>query len=338
MKILGIETSCDETSAAVLVDGEVRSNIISSHLVHKQYGGVVPELASRAHQRLIVPVVQEALEAGNLPHSELDAIAVTSGPGLMGALLVGLNFAKGMALGLKIPLIGVNHLEGHIYSNFLSHPKPEFPFLCLVVSGGHTEIVLIEKPLQHILLGETLDDAAGEAYDKVAKMLGLGFPGGPVIDRYAGTGKRDFVKFPRSMLNDNSFNFSFSGVKTAVMYWLRDHGFYGEDATTPFDSKTLCDLCASFQAAIMDVLVTKTFAAAERYAIRDIAVAGGVSANSELRARFSAVGKEQQKRIFIPRPEYCTDNAAMIAIAGYFHLQQGQFSSLELTATANLSL
>jgi N6-L-threonylcarbamoyladenine synthase len=338
MNVLGIETSCDETSAAVLDNGDVRSSIISSHLVHKQYGGVVPELASRAHQKLIVPVVKEALDVAGLSHRELHAIAVTSGPGLMGALLVGLNFAKGMSLGLNIPIIGVNHLEGHIYSNFLSKTTPEFPFLCLIVSGGHTEIVLIEKPLKHVLIGETLDDAAGEAYDKVAKMLGLGFPGGPAIDRFAVKGNPEYVRFPRSMLHENGFDFSFSGVKTAVMYWLRDGGYYGDSSSKSLDEKTLSDLCASFQAAIVDVLVAKTLAASERYGIRDIAIAGGVSANSELRSRFTKRAREMDKRIFIPHYEYCTDNAAMIAMAGYYRLKENQFSSLDLTATANLSL
>ncbi len=337
MKILGIETSCDETSAAILENGIVRSSVISSHLVHKEYGGVVPELASRAHQKLIVPVVREALGTAGSSAAELSAIAVTCGPGLMGALLVGLNFAKGLALGLQLPLLGVNHLEGHIYSNFLSQPAPEFPFLCLVVSGGHTELVLIEKPLTHTLLGETLDDAAGEAYDKVAKMLGLGFPGGPVIDRLAKTGDPSFVRFPRSMLQDGSLNFSFSGVKTAVMYWLRDAGLYGGPSQEKPDEKTVRDLCASFQAAVVDVLVGKTFAAADRYHVRDIAVAGGVSANSELRSRCMTTAERKGKRIYIPRPEYCTDNAAMIAMAGSFYLRQGQASSLGLTATPGLS-
>ena len=338
MKILGIETSCDETSAAVLEDADVRSNIISSHLVHKEFGGVVPELASRAHQRLIIPVVSEALAGAGVSLQQMEAIAVTSGPGLMGALLVGLNFAKGLALGLKIPMIGVNHLEGHIYSNFLSKTVPEYPFLCLIVSGGHTEIVLIEKPLRHTLISETQDDAAGEAFDKVAKMLRLGFPGGPVIDRYAQSGKKDFVKFPRPMLRDNNFDFSFSGIKTAVMYWLRDEGYYGNGSSKSPDEQTVADLCASFQTAIVDVLVEKTFSASERYGVRDIAVAGGVSANSELRARFASTADKMKKRLFIPAHDYCTDNAAMIAMAGYVHLKEGQASSLDLTATANLSL
>ena len=338
MKILGIETSCDETSAAILDDGTVRSSIISSHLVHKEFGGIVPELASRAHQTLIIPVVKEALDAGGCSLSDLQAVAVTCGPGLMGALLVGLNFAKGLTLGLNVPLLGVNHLEGHIYSNFLSPQTPEFPFLCLVVSGGHTEIVLVEQPLRHRLIGETLDDAAGEAYDKVAKMLHLGFPGGPVIDSYAKSGNPEFVRFPRSMLQNGNFNFSFSGVKTSVMYWLRDEGFYGGSSQKSPDEKTLHDLCASFQAVVVDVLVEKTFAAADKYHVRDIAIAGGVSANSELRSRCTATAAMKEKRIFIPNPEYCTDNAAMIAMAGSFYLREGRVSPLNLTATANLSV
>ncbi len=339
MTILGIESSCDETSAAVLVDGKVKSNIISSQLIHQRYGGVVPELASRAHQRLIVPVVEEALSVAGVQKRELEGVAATYGPGLVGALLVGLNFGKALAYALKVPFIGVNHMEAHIYSNFISDPKPEFPFLCLIVSGGHTQLVLIEQPLQHRLLGETLDDAAGEAFDKVAKMLGLGFPGGPVIDRLAKTGNPAFVNFPRSFIDEDGFEFSFSGVKTAVLYWLRDHNLHTNDsAPKVMDPILLSNLCASFQASVVDVLIAKTLKAVTAFGIRDVAIAGGVSANSELRRRMDSVAAKQGFQLFIPKFEYCTDNGAMIAMVGSMKLERGIYSGFELSAVANLSL
>src|ERR1041385_1582215 len=265
MTILGIETSCDETSAAVLLDDVIKSNVISSQLVHHKYGGVVPELASRAHQRLIVPVVDEALRGANITKDDLDGVAVTYGPGLVGALLVGLSFGKALAYGLHIPLIGVNHMEAHMYSNFIEDPKPVYPFLCLIVSGGHTQLVLVKEPFQHELLGETLDDAAGEAYDKVAKMLGLGFPGGPIIDKLAREGNPEFIKFPRSFLDKDGFEFSFSGIKTSVLYWLRNRNLLAANSTPSIlDPKLLADICASFQASVVEVLVSKTARAAER--------------------------------------------------------------------------
>ncbi len=287
--ILGIETSCDETSAAVVVDGVVRSNVIASQLFHEKYGGVVPELASRAHMKLIVPIVNEALEKAGVKKDEIDAIAATYGPGLIGSLLVGLNFAKAFAFGLDIPFIGVNHMEAHLLSNFLSNskPVPEYPFVCLTVSGGHTQLVYVRKPFDYEMLGQTRDDAAGEAYDKVAKMLGLGFPGGPIIDRLAKAGNPGFVKFPRPYLEEGSFDFSFSGLKTSVLYWLKDRGFYGNGASAPTDDQLLSDISASFQAAVVDVLVEKTIRAAEKFNVRDVCVAGGVSANSELRRRMN---------------------------------------------------
>ncbi len=339
MHILGIETSCDETSAAVFINGELRSNVVSSHLVHEQYGGVVPELASRAHQQLIVPVVGEALRLAGIEKERIDGIAVTYGPGLAGALLVGMNFAKGLSLGLRIPFTGVNHLEGHIYSNFIDLPGPSYPFLCLIVSGGHTQLILVSEPLRHTLLGETLDDAAGEAYDKVAKMLGLGFPGGPKIDKLASTGNPRFVLFPRSYLDDGSFNFSFSGIKTSVLYWLRDHGHLPQAPSfTPVGPGLLSDLCASFQAAVVDVLVEKTMRAAEQFGIRAVAIAGGVSANSELQRRMRQAADERDLSLFLPRPEYCTDNAAMIVKAGELRFAAGLRSTFELHAEPNLSL
>ncbi len=339
MTILGIETSCDETSAAVMVDGVLKSNIISSQFVHIQYGGVVPELASRAHQKLIVPVVDEALHAAGIIKEQLNGIAVTYGPGLAGALLVGLNFSKALAYGLNIPYVGVNHMEAHIYANFIDEPKPTFPFLCLIVSGGHTQLVHVGELFNHKLIGETFDDAAGEAYDKVAKMLGLGFPGGPIIDRLAINGNPAFVKFPRSFLDEQNFDFSFSGIKTSVLYWLRDHHLLpsnGQQLT--IDQELLANLCASFQAAVVDVLVEKAMRAAGKVGVKEIALAGGVSANSELRKRMKACTDEQGYNLYVPKLEYCTDNGAMIAMIGYLRLKAGMTSDYELNAVANLSL
>jgi N6-L-threonylcarbamoyladenine synthase len=336
MIILGIETSCDETSAAVLADGRLRSNVISTQLVHTKYGGIVPELASRAHQKLIVPVVDEALTAAGVAKEDLSAVAVTSGPGLMGALLVGLNFGKSLAFGLRIPAVGVNHMHGHIYSNFLDEPVPEFPFLCLIVSGGHTQLMLVRAPFRHELLGETLDDAAGEAYDKVGKMLGLGFPGGPVIDRRARNGNPAFVRFPRSLADQPGYAFSFSGVKTSVLYYLRDHGL-ADPATGAVSAPDalLDDLCASFQAAVVDVLVEKTFHAAAATGVRHVAVAGGVSANSELRRRMAEEAAARGLALHVPRFEFCTDNGAMIAMAGAMRLRAGLSTASDLAAFAS---
>jgi len=338
MNILGIETSCDETSAAVLSDGVLRSNVISSQFIHQHYGGVVPELASRAHQRLIVPVVDEALRLALIGRTDLDGVAVTYGPGLMGALMVGVSFAKALAYGLGIPFVGVNHMEAHIYANFLEDPKPRYPFLCLIVSGGHTQLALVTAPLIQELLGETLDDAAGEAYDKVGKMLGLGFPGGPVIDRLASGGGPQAIPFPRSLLGSGGDDFSFSGVKTAVLYWLRDRGASPGEGRSALSEETLRNLCASFQAAVVDVLVAKTFRAARRLGVHDVAVAGGVSANTSLRSRMEEAAEREGMRLFVPRFEFCTDNAAMIAEVGWMKLQQGIRSAHDLHAVANLSL
>lgn len=339
MLVLGIETSCDETSAAVLADGVVKSNIITSQLVHARYGGVVPELASRAHQRMIIEVVESALQSAGVAKEDLDGIAATQGPGLVGAILVGLNFAKAMAFGLEVPFVGVNHMEGHLYSNFLVEPKPSYPFLSLIVSGGHTMLVVVDAPFRHTLLGETRDDAAGEAFDKVAKMLGLGYPGGPLVDRKAKEGNASAIPFPRSYLEEGSYDFSFSGIKTAVLYYLRgqglldDHHLHGS-----LDNKHLADICASFQAAVVDVLVAKTFAAADERGITDITIAGGVSANSLLRSRMREEVEKRGCRVFSPPIEYCMDNGAMIALVGWMKLREGVTSSLELSAVANLSL
>jgi N6-L-threonylcarbamoyladenine synthase len=352
MTILGIETSCDETSAAVVSDGEVRSNIIASQLFHEKYGGVVPELASRAHMKLIVQIVSEALQRAGLGQEDLDGVAATHGPGLIGSILVGLNFAKAFAYGLGIPFVGVNHMEAHLFSNFLTatENQPQFPFLCLTVSGGHTQLVHVRDQFDYLMLGQTRDDAAGEAFDKVAKMLGLGYPGGPEIDRLARQGNPRYVRFPRPYLEAGSFDFSFSGLKTAVLYYLRDHRLLRDSrlaspaGSTEVEhsepsSTLLANICASFEAAVVDVLVEKSIRAAEQYDVKDIGVAGGVSANSELRRRMKEEGETRGFRIHFPKMEYCTDNGAMIAYVGWLRLRAG-ISPLpdEVTAVANLKL
>jgi len=339
MNVLGIETSCDETAAAVLDDGLVRSNIISSQHVHSKYGGVVPELASRAHMRLIVEIVEEALVQAGTSKYELDGIAVTQGPGLVGALLVGLNFGKAMAYGLKIPFIGVNHMEGHLYSNFLSEEKPSYPFLSLIVSGGHTMLVHVTSLFRHRMLGQTRDDAAGEAFDKVAKMLGLGYPGGPIIDKLAINGDPEVITFPRSYLEEGTFDFSFSGVKTSVLYYLKRQGILNSEMNkSSIDGQHLANICAGFQLAVVDVLVGKTMAAAAKTRVKDVTLAGGVSANSLLRNRMREEAEKHQYRLFYPRLEYCMDNAAMIAYVGWMKLREGIKSDFELHAVANLPL
>jgi len=337
--ILGIETSCDETSAAILRDGEVLSNVISSQLVHQRYGGVVPELASRAHQGRIVEVVQRALEDAGTGKRDLHGIAATRGPGLMGALLVGLNFGKAAAYGLGVPFVGVNHLEGHLYSNFLAAEKPSFPYLSLIVSGGHTMLVKVERPFRCRVLGQTRDDAAGEAFDKVAKMLGIGYPGGPAIDRLAKEGNPRAVRFPRAYLRGGGYDFSFSGIKTAVLYYLRKEGLLqtGEKVASPEPGR-LADICASFQAAVVDVLVSKTAEASREFGLRDVAVAGGVSANSALRRELADRCRADGCRVFFPPQEYCMDNGAMIAYVGWMSVRRGDSSPLDVPAVAHLEL
>lgn len=336
--ILGIETSCDETSAAVMADGVLLSNIISSQIVHHQYGGVVPELASRAHQRYIIPIVEEALKKSGIGKQELSAVAVAMGPGLMGALLVGVNFGKALAYGLGIPFIGVNHMEAHIYSNFIEPPVPQFPCLNLTVSGGHTQLVLMRDDFTYELIGETRDDAAGEAFDKVAKMIGLGYPGGPRIDALAKKGNAKAIQFPRTMLHDDEFAFSFSGIKTAVLYYLRDNHLQPVNGQCVIPDGRLADICASFQASVIDVLVKKTMHAAKRFGVRHIAVGGGVSANSSLRGRMSEAGAKIGCTVFFPKLEYCTDNAAMTAVVGYRKHLRGIYSPLSSSAISNLDI
>ena len=331
--LLGIESSCDDTAAAVTAGGELRASIISSQRVHEGFGGVVPELASRAHQRLIVPVVEAALEEADVRKEDLDAVAVTYGPGLAGSLLVGLSFAKGYAFGLGLPVVGVNHLEGHIYSAFIEPPVPAFPFLCLIVSGGHTQIVLVREGFQHQTLGRTRDDAAGEAFDKVAKLLGLGYPGGPKIDRLAQRGDSAFHAFPRS--RPGGYDFSFSGLKTSVLYYL--NRFSEEERARLFEDH-LPDLCAAFQQAVVDVLIGAMRRAIAETDVRHVAIVGGVSANSALREAAERLSHETDVRLHVPHPAYCMDNAAMIAVAGHHKLAAGHISPPTLAAVPSLAL
>jgi len=329
--ILGIETSCDETSAAVLEGKKALSNVISSQLVHSKFGGVVPELASRAHVRMIIPVINEALERAGKTLDDIDGFAVTHGPGLVGALLVGLNFIKGLSLSSHKPFVGVNHMEGHIYGNLLSQQEFKFPILFLIVSGGHTQIVLMKQHLHYEILGTTRDDAVGEAFDKTAKILGLGYPGGPVIDKMAKEGDPEFVKFPRAFLNEEHYDFSYSGLKTAVLTYLQKH-----DA--PFVKKNLANICASFQWAAVDVLIQKSMRAARQYGVQAVAVAGGVAANSLLRQKLSEACSENGVEYYQPEFQYCTDNAAMIARAGAEYLERGLYATQELNAYPSLAL
>ncbi len=330
VRILGIETSCDETAAAVVADGRaILSNIISSQVdLHRQYGGVVPELASRRHVELVLPVVEEALTAAGVGLADLDAVAVTAGPGLVGALLVGLSAAKALAWARELPLVAVNHLRGHIYANFLANPDLSFPLLCLVVSGGHTDLVYLESHRSLRLLGHTRDDAAGEAFDKVARVLGLGYPGGPLLDSLAQGGNPEAIAFPRAYLEEGSYDFSFSGLKTAVINYVR----------MPDPRLPLADVAASFQAAVAEVLVDKTVQAAQQLGVRHILLAGGVAANSALRRRLDQEAGRRGLGVTYPPPLLCTDNAAMIAAAGHFLYVNGERAGLDLNAHANLPL
>ncbi len=334
MIVLGIETSCDETSAAVLKDGVLLSNVTAAQLFHSEYGGVVPELASRAHQRLIIPVVEEALAKADVKKDAIDVVAAVYGPGLIGSILVGLSFGKSMAMGRGIPFVGVNHMEAHVVSNLLEDPQPSFPFVNLTVSGGHTQLCLVRAPLEIDLLGETRDDAAGEAFDKVAKMLGLGYPGGPALDKLAKQGNSGFVAFPRPFLENNPYEFSFSGLKTSMLYYLRREGITVQQLQK--EEGLRADLCASFQAAVVDVLTRKALSAAKHFGVKDLAVAGGVAANSELRQRLKEETGRAGLNLHIPRFEFCTDNGAMVAMAGYLRAKEGRFSGLELAAMPNL--
>lgn len=330
--ILGIESSCDDTSAAILKGQKILSNIIANQKVHEQYGGVVPELASRAHQQNIIPVVDASIKAANIRKEEIDAIAYTNGPGLMGSLLVGSSFAKAFAMGMGIPLIAVNHMQAHILAHFIDEGKktPSFPFLCLTVSGGHTQIVKVENPNKMQIIGRTLDDAAGEAFDKSAKILGLAYPGGPLIDKHAKEGDIRSFTFGKPKIKD--LDFSFSGLKTSILYKIRD-----EVKQNPnFIKKNLADLCASIQHAIVSILIDKLQKARLQTGINQIAIAGGVSANSYLRNKLELLANKENFNLFIPKFEYCTDNAAMIAIAGYFKFINNDFSTQTETPSARL--
>jgi N6-L-threonylcarbamoyladenine synthase len=329
--LLAIEASCDDTSAAVITDGRVVSNITASQAIHSQYGGVVPELASRAHQSNIVPVIDAALKSASIGVEDLSAIAFTKGPGLLGSLLVGVSFAKGLALSRNIPLIEVNHLHAHVLAQFAMDEQPDFPYLCLLVSGGHTQIIKVFEPLKIEVLGSTIDDAAGEAFDKIGKMLGLPYPAGPEIDRLAKSGNPIF-DFPISKLD--GYQFSFSGLKTAVLYYLKD-----QSARDPnFVTHNLNDLCASVQSTIVETLLINLTKASADFQINTITLAGGVSANSFLRTKFLEIGQKKGWDTYIPPLEYCTDNAAMIGITGYFKYLKGDFASLSAKAEARLPI
>ena len=339
--ILSIESSCDETSAAICVDGKILSNIIAGQKVHEQYGGVVPELASRAHMQNIVPVVDSAMQTANCKLEEIDAIAFTQSPGLIGSLLVGAQFAKSLSLALNKPLIAVHHMQAHVLANLIDDPKPSFPFLCLTVSGGHTQIVLCESPYQMKVIGETIDDAAGEAFDKSAKLLGLPYPGGPLIDKYAKEGNPKRFSFPEPQIP--GLNFSFSGVKTSILYFLQNAGTSNiykeeflatEDERKKFISENLADICASIQDRIISILINKLKKASVQTGIKEICIAGGVSANSGLRNAIKETGGKYGWKTYIPAFQYCTDNAGMIAITGYYKYLEGQFSELSAEASA----
>jgi N6-L-threonylcarbamoyladenine synthase len=339
--ILAIESSCDETSASVCCDGKVLSNEIATQQIHAQYGGVIPELASRAHLQNIVPVVDIALKKAGKDLHDLDAIAFTQAPGLIGSLLVGGQFAKSLSLALNIPLIAVNHMQAHVLANLIPERKPSFPFLCLTVSGGHTQIVRCDGPLEMTVIGETVDDAAGEAFDKSAKLLGLPYPGGPLIDKYARQGNPKRFQFPEPKIP--GYGFSFSGLKTAILYFLKNAGksqvFKEEFVATPEEQKAfidenLVDICASIQERIITILLNKLTRAAQDLGIRDVCIAGGVSANSGLRAAFTEAGVKNNWNTFIPDFQYCTDNAGMIGITGYYKFLAGQFADLSVQSVA----
>ena len=328
--ILAIESSCDETSASVIRNGKVLNNIIASQAVHQKYGGVVPELASRAHQQNIVMVVNEAMEKSGVVKTDLDAIGFTRGPGLIGSLLVGVSFAKGMALGLGIPLIEVNHMQAHVLAHFIDEPAPKFPFLCLTVSGGHTQILLVNDHLDMKVIGQTQDDAVGEAFDKAAKIMEMPYPGGPLIDRYAQTGNPHAFKFPETSMP--GLDFSFSGIKTAFLYFLRDEKKKNPD----FVSLRLNDICASLQHTLVSMLLSRLQQASELTGISEIAIAGGVSANRGLRDSLRLLAEEKGWNVFIPAFEYCTDNAAMIAMAAHYKYLKKEFCGLDVTPLARM--
>ena len=329
--ILAIESSCDETSVAICNNGKITANVIANQTIHENYGGVIPELASRVHQQNIVPAVQQALAIAKVNKNELNAVAFTRGPGLLGALLVGVSFAKSFALALDLPLIAVNHMQAHILAHFIDEPMPKFPFLCLTVSGGHTQIVLVKDYFDMEIVGETLDDAAGEAFDKTAKILNLPYPGGPLIDKYAKEGNPLAYKFPEPQIQ--GLNYSFSGFKTAILYFIRDNKI----KNSQFVEENLADICASVQFSIVNILLNKLKKAAKQYNIKEIAIAGGVSANSGLRNALLETQDTLGWKVYIPAFQYCTDNAGMIAIAGYHKYLVGEFVTQEISPLARMN-
>jgi len=332
MNLLGIETSCDETSASIISNGVLVSNTVHTQQIHKKYGGVVPELASQAHLNEIIDVIEGALLEANLKLSDLDSIAVTYGPGLMGSLLIGVNFVKAMSLALKIPFLGINHLEGHLFSNYIENKNVSFPNICLLVSGGHTQLWLINSYDNFLLLGETIDDAAGEAFDKGARILGLKYPGGPEIDKASKNGNKDFVTFPRPKVKNSKYNFSFSGLKTSLLY-------YCEKLTEQQFKNNFFNIAASYQEAILDCLFSAISNAILEYPdVKDIYISGGVAANQRLREKSKQIESNSNVKIILPKLEYCTDNAAMIAMAGYQKIINGQKSSYNLSPNPNLKL
>lgn len=329
--ILAIESSCDETSVAICDNGKITANVIANQTIHENYGGVIPELASRVHQQNIVPAVQQALVIAGVDKKQINGVAFTQGPGLLGSLLVGVSFAKSFALALNLPLISINHMQAHILAHFIDEPKPQFPFLCLTVSGGHTQIVLVKDYFEMEIVGETLDDAAGEAFDKTAKILNLPYPGGPLIDKYAAAGNPLAYRFPEPQIPD--LNFSFSGFKTAILYFIRDN----QKENPNFITENLNDICASVQHSIVNILLNKLKKAAKQYHCKQIAIAGGVSANSGLRNALLAQQEILGWEVFIPKFEYCTDNAAMIAIAGYQKFLNGDFVGQDVSPMARMN-
>ena len=336
MLVLAIETSCDDTGAAVVLDGrKILSNVVSSQVsIHQKYGGVVPELASRRHIESIVPIVTEALETAKVTLRDIDGISVTQGPGLVGSLLVGLSFAKSLSFVTGLPFVGVNHIEAHLSAIFLNKNPPKFPFIGLVVSGGHTSLFRVDGFGKYKGLGQTRDDAAGEAFDKVAKLLGLGYPGGPIIDELSKSGNPRAIRFPRPSLGKNSLDFSFSGLKTAVVNYVKAHpepiGGYPEDL--------IRDIVSSFQEAVVDVLVKKTLQAAQQQGLRKVVLSGGVAANQHLREKIKEEASQQKVKVYMPSPSFCTDNAAMVGVVGYEYLKRGIRSPLSLNAFSNLPL
>ena len=332
ISILAIESSCDETSASIIVNGKVLNNIVATQSVHEKYGGVVPELASRAHQENLIPVVHEALSGAGISKKELSAVAVTRGPGLMGSLLVGVSFAKAFAKTLNLPLIDVNHMQAHVLAHFIDEPRPNFPFICLTVSGGHTQLVWVRDHLDMEVIGETQDDAVGEAFDKTAKLLGLPYPGGPLLDRYAKQGNPKAFSFPITRMP--GLNYSFSGIKTAVLYFLRDR----LEENPNFITENLPDLCASIQNTLVEMLLIKLKEAMKQVGVTEVAIAGGVSANSGLRSALAALAQRKGWKLYVPEFEYCTDNAAMIAMAAHYKYLRKDFVGYDLVPLAKLKL